>query len=113
MSTMPCIDGEVILGVDTHADTHTAALVDPLGRTLATTTIGAGRRGHRALLRWASLRGQVKVAGVEGTGSYGAGLARFLALEGVEVIEVTRPARKGRHLGERSAVVVCLAAARD
>ena len=104
MSTMPCIDGEVILGVDTHADTHTAALVDPLGRTLATTTIRAGRRGHRALLRWASLRGQVKVAGVEGTGSYGAGLARFLALEGVEVIEVTRPARKGRrHLGKSDA----------
>lgn len=104
MSTMPCIDGEVILGVDTHADTHTAALVDPLGRALATTTIRADRRGQRALLRWARLRGQVKVAGVEGTGSYGAGLARFLALEGVEVIEITRPARRGRrHLGKSDA----------
>ena len=48
--------------------------------------------------------GRVKVAGVEGTGSYGAGLARFLALEGVEVIEITRPARRGRrHLGKSDA----------
>ena len=101
MSTMPCIDGEVILGVDTHADTHTAALVDPLGRTLATTTLAASRRGHRALMKWAGLRGAVKLAGVEGTGSYGAGLARFLALEGIEVVEVTRTSRKGRrHLGK-------------
>ena len=41
MSTMPCIDGEVILGVDTHANTHTAALVDPIARKLATTTVPA------------------------------------------------------------------------
>lgn len=101
MSTMPCIGGEVILGVDTHADTHTAALVDPLGRTLATLTVPASARGHRALLRWAQARGQLRRVGVEGTGSYGAGLARFLALEGVGVIEVTRAARKGRrHLGK-------------
>jgi transposase len=101
MSTMPCIDGEVILGVDTHAETHTAALADPIGRTLATTTVPATRRGHRALIKWAGLRGSVRVAGVEGTGSYGASLARFLALQGVEVIEITRPARKGRrHLGK-------------
>jgi transposase len=101
MSTMPCIDGEVILGVDTHLDTHTAALVDPLGRALATTTVPATRRGHRALVSWAVPRGSVEVAGVEGTGSYGAGLARFLALEGIRVVEVTRAVRKGRrHLGK-------------
>ena len=101
MSTMPCIAGEVILGVDTHTDTHTAALVDLLGRTLATLTVPASARGHRAMLCWARRRGQLRCAGVEGTGSYGAGLARFLALEGVEVIEVTRAARHGRrHLGK-------------
>lgn len=98
---MPCIDGEVILGVDTHAETHTAAIVDPLGRTLATETFKATRRGCRALLRWAQNRGSVSRAGVEGTGSYGASLMRLLRLEGVEVIEVTRPSRKGRrHLGK-------------
>lgn len=101
---MPCIDGEVILGVDTHADSHTAALVDALGRTLATTTVPATRRGQRALLAWVTQHGSLRAAGVEGTGSYGAGLARFLALEGVEVIEVTRASRKGRrHLGKNDA----------
>lgn len=84
--------------------THTAALVDPLGRTLATTTVPSGRRGHRTLIEWAGSRGSVRVAGVEGTGSYGAGLARFLALEGIKVIEVTRTSRKGRrHLGKSDA----------
>jgi transposase len=98
---MPCIVGEVILGVDTHTETHTAALLDPLGRTLATTTVPASRRGFRALVEWAKLHGSVRIAGVEGTGSYGAGLARFLALEGIEVTEVTRVARHGRrHLGK-------------
>jgi transposase len=101
MSTMPCIDGEVILGVDTHVETHTAALVNPLGRTLTTTTVAATRRGHQALVKWMGRRGSVRVAGVEGTGSYGAGLARFLALEGIDVVEVTRTSRKGRrHLGK-------------
>lgn len=65
------------------------------------TTVPATRRGHCALVKWARLRGSIRVAGVEGSGSYGAGLARFLALEGVEVIEITRPSRKGRrHLGK-------------
>ncbi len=68
---MPCIGGEVILGVDTHAETHTAALADPLGRVLATTTVPATPRGHRTLFRWATRRGSLRVAGVEGTGSYG------------------------------------------
>lgn len=101
MPTMLCIGGEVILGVDTHLHSHTAALLDPLARTLATRTFPATARGHRALLRWAQGRGQLRCAGVEGTGSYGAGLARLLALEGVEVIEVTRVSRRGRrHLGK-------------
>lgn len=98
---MPCLDGEVILGVDTHADFHAAVLVDLLARTVATRTVPATRRGHRALLAWARQRGTLRRAGVEGTGSYGAGLARLLALEGIEVIEVTRASRKGRrHLGK-------------
>ncbi len=102
---MPCLDGEVILGVDTHLDTHTAALIDLVGRTIATRTVPATGRGGLALLAWARQHGVVKRAGVEGTGSYGAGLARRLALEGIEVIEVTRAARQGRrHLGKSDPV---------
>ncbi len=102
----------VTLGVDTHLDLHVAALLDGLGRTLATTTVAATQAGYRQLLGWAREHGQVDRAGVEGTGSYGAGLARFLALEGVEVIEVTRASRaERRHLGKND-VVDAQAAAR-
>jgi transposase len=101
LSTMPCLDGEVILGVDTHADFHAAVLLDPLARIVATRTVPATRRGHGALVSWARGHGTLRRAGVEGTGSYGAGLARLLALENVEVVEVTRASRKGRrHLGK-------------
>lgn len=98
---MPCLPGEVILGVDTHRDTHAAALVDELGQFLAAETFPTTRRGIRALIRWAQNLGTVQRAGVEGTGSYGAGLTRALLLEGIEVIEVTRAVRVGRrHLGK-------------
>lgn len=69
MSTMPCLDGEVILGVDTHADTHTAALIDALGRTLAARIVAARAAGNRALVAWASQHGRLRRAGIEGTGS--------------------------------------------
>jgi transposase len=98
---MPCLNGEVILGVDTHADFHAAVLLDALARTVASRTVPATRRGHRALLAWARRHGTLRRAGVEGTGSYGAGLTRLLASEGIEVVEVTRASRKGRrHLGK-------------
>lgn len=101
LPTIACLPGEVILGVDTHRDTHAAALIDPLGRFVAAETFPATRRGARALIRWAQNLGQVRRAGVEGTGSYGAGLSRALVLENVEVVEVTRAARIGRrHLGK-------------
>jgi transposase len=102
--TMPCLDGEVILGVDTHADSHAAALVDLLGRPVAARAVPATASGNRALLAWARQHGTLRRAGVEGTGSYGASLLRLLSAEGIEVIEVTRAARKGRrHLGKTDA----------
>lgn len=101
MPTMPCLDGEVILGVDTHADTHAAVLLDLLGRPVASRTVRATGRGNRELLTWARRYGRLRRAGVEGTGSYGASLTRFLTLESIEVIEVTRAVRKDRrHLGK-------------
>src|SRR4051794_15970902 len=101
LSTMPCLDGEVILGVDTHAEFHAAVLIDARACVVASRTVPATPRGHRALVAWARGHGTLRCAGVEGTGSYGAGLARVLALEGIQVVEVTRAARKGRrHLGK-------------
>jgi len=99
--TMSCLDGEVILGVDTHLKSHAAALVDPLGRLVASASFPSTARGQRALLAWALRHGKLKRAGVEGTGSYGASLARLLTAELVEVVEVTRALRKDRrHLGK-------------
>ena len=98
---MPCLPAEVILGVDTHRDTHAAALIDTLGRFVAAQSFPNTRRGLRLLIRWAQQLGTVRRDGVEGTGSYGAGLNRALRLENIEVIEVTRAARVGRrHLGK-------------
>ncbi len=101
MSTMPHLDGEVILGVDTHEREHVAALIDPVGRLIGTRAFPATVRGYRQLLAWARRHGELRRAGVEGTGSFGAGLTRLLTLEGVDVVEVTRPNRKARrHLGK-------------
>jgi len=101
LSKMPCLPVEVILGVDTHRDVHAAVLVDLLGRLVAAETFPTTKRGIRALIKWAQQRGLIRTAGVEGTGSYGAGLTRAMRCEGIEVIEVTRVARIGRrHLGK-------------
>jgi len=98
---MPCLPVEVILGADTHRDTHAVVLVDLLGRLVAAETFPTTRAGLKALIGWACQRGSVRRAGVEGTGSFGAGLTRALRLEGIEVIEVTRAARVGgRHRGK-------------
>jgi transposase len=105
MPTMPDHTGEVILGVDTHEREHVAALVDELGRLLAARSFPATARGFKLLLAWAREHGPVCRAGVEGTGSFGAGLACFLADQGVRVVEVTRPSRRGRrHLGKSDTV---------
>ena len=105
MSTMPDRSGEVTLGVDTHESEHVAAVLDELGRLLETRSFPANARGYRQLLVWARDRGQLVRAGVEGTGSFGAGLARFLSEHGVEVVEVTRPSRRSRrHLGKSDSV---------
>jgi transposase len=88
--------GDVILGVDTHLDAHVGVVIDFVGRVQGTRTIDTTPRGYRELLRWAQDFGHLRRAGVEGTGAYGAGLARFLTDAGVEVIEVDRPNRQRR-----------------
>lgn len=86
----------VIVGVDTHADTHTAVVIDVAGRRCAELRIPADVGGYRGLLAWANTQGVIDAVGVEGTGSYGAGLTRFLSDAGVTVIEVGRPNRQHR-----------------
>ena len=77
-------------GVDTHADTHVAAALDPVGGLLGVQEFPATRAGYGRLLGWLGGFGTVCLVGIEGTGSYGAGLARHVAAAGVRVVEVDR-----------------------
>ena len=86
----------VVGGIDTHGDTHTVAAVDLLGRRLGCAQFPADRAGYQQLTRWLADRGRVQAVGVEGTGSYGAGLARFLTAAQLRVVEVNRPDRAAR-----------------
>ena len=87
----------IIVGVDTHKNVHAAVALDGLGARLGTTTISVGSKGYRELEAWARSFGPVRAFGVEGTGSYGAGLARSLMAQGHNVVEVNRPNRQLRH----------------
>jgi transposase len=99
---MPMTDGEqkaateVILGVDTHLDAHVAVAVDHLGRRLGEVSVPTTAKGYERLLCWAEGFGSVRCVGIEGTSSYGAGLARHLKAQGIEVLEVERPKRQQR-----------------
>ena len=96
---------QVTLGVDTHAEVHVAAAVDQLGRLLGTHSVPTTPAGYAALLSWAGRFGTLGPVGVEGTGSYGAGLARWLRSRGVQVIEVERPKRQDRRrMGKSDAI---------
>jgi transposase len=83
-------------GVDTHLDVHVVAALDELGALVGVESFPTTPAGYRALLDWLRSHGEVVVMGVEGTGSYGAGLARHLQREGVAVVEVDRPNRQRR-----------------
>jgi transposase len=85
---------EVVMGVDTHLDFHVAVAVDHLGRGLGELSVPTTAKGYERLLCWAKGFGPVRCAGVEGTSSYGAGLARHLRSRGIEVLEVERPERR-------------------
>src|SRR5919106_6881852 len=102
----------VTLGVDTHADTHVAAALDQLGRHLGTITVATTTRGFHELVEWASQFGIIDRVGIEGTGSWGVGLARWLRQEGFVVVEVDRPNRRIRRRHGKSDTVDALAAGR-
>ncbi len=102
----------VVIGIDTHKDFHVAAGVDELGRVVGTLKFGVNRNGSKTLLAWASSQGELLRAGVEGTGSYGANLCRFLVQADIEVIEVNRPNRQLRRAKGKTDFVDAEAAAR-
>lgn len=105
------VDG-VVLGVDTHLDLHVAVTLEQLGRPLGELTVPTTTRGYEGLLRWAEGFGPVGCAGIEGTSSYGDGLARHLKSAGISVMEVERPKRRHRRRNGKSDPIDAEAAAR-
>lgn len=81
----------VVGGVDTHQELHTAAVIDLNGNVLGTESFATTRSGYRAMLGWFRSHGSPLRVGIEATGTYGAGLCRYLVREGVTVLEVTGP----------------------
>jgi transposase len=82
-------------GVDTHADVHVAAALDPIGGLLRVRQFPATAAGYADLLEWLAGFGTVALVGIEGTGSYGAGLARYVAGAGVRVVKAARAGGTG------------------
>ncbi|WP_433490847.1 IS110 family transposase [Nocardia grenadensis] len=106
------VEVDVTGGVDTHRVTHTAAVLDPLGRVLGTAQFAADAAGYTALLAWMRGFGRVTRIGVEGSGAYGAGLAASLAEQAIPVVEVDRPGRKTRRFQGKSDPIDAIEAAR-
>jgi len=103
---------QVTVGVDTHTDLHVAVAKDSFGRCLDTTSIPTTPAGYAELLDWAQCLGQIEAWGIEGTGSFGAGLSRYLRSRGQVVVEVNRPDRQARRRRGKSDPLDAEAAAR-
>ncbi len=99
-------------GVDTHADAHVAAAIDHNGGLLGIESFPADLAGYESVLGWLVGFGSLEQVGVEGTGSWGVGLTRFLHSEDVVVVEVDRPNRQKRRKFGKSDPTDALAAAR-
>ena len=105
---------EVVIGVDTHSQTHTAAVVDArTGAVLARATVTADPDGYAELSALAEQHSGLRAWAMEGTGGYGAGLARHLAAAGELVVELDRPKRPARRAGAKSDPIDAERAARD
>ena len=99
-------------GVDTHADTHMAAALDAIGGLLGVSEFPATPTGYVQLLGWLKGFGPVCLVGIEGTGSYGAGLARHVTAAGIRVVEVDRSDRQDRRRKGKSDPLDAVSAAR-
>jgi hypothetical protein len=85
----------IVAGVDTHKDLHVAAVVDDYDRLLASECFASTRQGYKKMLAWMRSFGELDRVGIECTGTYGAGLLRYLQQAGVLVLEVTAPDMTG------------------
>lgn len=112
MSTMADPDAQVTVGVDTHKDVHVAAVLDVRGAVLGCESFATIRQGLGELANWAARFGSIDRVGVEGTGSWGATLARRLTGADLEVIEVNRTNRQHRRRHGKSDTADAIGAAR-
>lgn len=105
---------DAVIGVDTHVNTHSAAVLDAsTAGVLAEMTVEARTSGYQALVAFADQHAATRAWAIEGTGSHGAGLTRFLAMRGEWVIEVDRPARSPRRNGAKSDAIDAVRAGRE
>ena len=102
----------VVIGADTHLDSHHLAVITDAGKPLADAEFPTSQTGYDDAVRWAQSFGTIVIAGVEGTSSYGAGLTRVLQAAGIEVAEVSRPDRAARRRQGKSDPLDAYAAAR-
>ena len=105
-------DPRTVIGVDTHKDVHVVVALTPTGRMLGASSFPTTIAGYGSLLAWARGFGPDIIAGIEGTGSWGAGLMRFLTRQQITVIEVNRPDRSMRRRRGKTDTVDAEAAAR-
>lgn len=110
--TRPQAWGKIIVGVDTHKHVHVAVAIDILGARIGDLVVPADTSGYRQLAEWAVQVGEVEAFGVEGTGSYGAGLTSYLRRQGHRIVEVNRGDRRARRANGKSDTVDAEAAAR-
>lgn len=96
------ISNNLTLGVDTHLDNHVAVLVNGIGQVVDTQEFIVNSSGYSQLYKWCKSFGKVTQAGLEGTGTYGAGLCKFLQEKKISVFEVNRPNRAVRRLRGKS-----------
>ncbi len=104
---------KVIVGVDTHTHVHVAVAIDRWGIRLRDQAFVADSGGYQALITWAETHGRIETFGVEGTGSYGAGLARAVRRAGHRVVEVNRADRRTRRAAGKSDTIDAEVAARS
>ena len=112
MHKVPHEHDYVIVGVDTHADSHVAVVISELGERLGGRSFPATRAGYARLVEWASSFGVIDTIGIEGTGSWGRGLTLFCLSLGLAVRDVDRPDRRTRRSKGKTDLVDAEAAAR-
>src|SRR4051812_5547655 len=103
----------IIVGVDTHKFVHVAVAIDHLGTRLASCSVSVDRAGYAELLAWARALGRIDAFGIEGTGSYGVGLASYVRRQALRVVEVSHCDRRKRRNNGKSDTLDAESAARS